>query len=62
MFNGDPPEATEIDTLPFADPTEGVEDFIEDIVDIKTTKTRGSMRQRYLVHWRDRPIEKLFMD
>ena len=53
MFNRDPPEAIEIDALPFADSTRGVEDVIEDIVDIKTTKTRGSMLRKYLVRWRD---------
>ena len=62
MFNGDSPEATQIDALPFVDSTKGVEDVIEDIIDIKTTKTRGSMLRKYLVRWRDRLTDRLFMD
>ena len=38
IFNGDPPESTKIDAFLFTNSTRGVEDVVEDIVDIKTTK------------------------
>ena len=55
-FHGETPYLTEIATLPFADDPRRDEDFIEDVVDFKITKTHGGEHRRYLVRWRDRPL------
>ena len=56
LFHGEPPDSIEIATLPFADVSIPTEEYIEDVVDVRTSKTRNGVRRRYLVRWRDRPL------
>ena len=52
LFHRELLNSIEVGTLPFA----YVSTPIEDVVDVRTSKTCNGVHWRYLVHWRDRPL------
>ncbi|PKU75798.1 hypothetical protein MA16_Dca026359 [Dendrobium catenatum] len=56
LYEGNTGDSVDLETLPLSTPSLNQDDLIEEIVDIKTTKTRHGEHQKFLVKWSNRPL------